>query len=293
MINELDSELTYFASDYRKLTFFYYAEEYINFNELVTDLFKVYKTRIWMSAINPSTYMAMNPNTAPRPPHVQRPVGAPHAGHAAAYLRTQEDYRTALEHGGKPSPVVDRDGPAARGNREFERVMQMQGQSRVGARPSNEASPATPGGLSEGELKLEGRTLHVLIRVDFPAGMQPFYDPRRPNPAFGSGQFPAFGQQYGPTVPANGAWPQNGTPGAYPFMYPSSRENMNPNYSVSPLAGMAPNAMNQQAAAFTPRGTLPQQQQYPANGSTYDDASIHKLLNDQFQRFQIETSRRS
>ncbi|KAF2432555.1 hypothetical protein EJ08DRAFT_709867 [Tothia fuscella] len=59
--------LSDYNSDYRKLTFFYDAEEYINFNELVTDLFKVYKTRIRMSAISPSTYMAMNPNTAPRP----------------------------------------------------------------------------------------------------------------------------------------------------------------------------------------------------------------------------------
>jgi hypothetical protein len=288
----LEHELILFASDYRKLTFFYYAEEYINFNELVTDLFKVYKTRIWMSAINPSTYMAMNPNTAPRPSHVHRPGGAPHAGHAASYLRTQEDYRTALEHGGNPSPVVDRDGPAARGNREFERVMQMQNQPRIGARPINDASPAVPGGQSEGEFGFDGCTQYVLICGDFPAGMQPFYDPRRPNPAFASGQFAAFAHQYGPNVAANGAWPQNGTPGAYPFMYPNARENMNPNYSVSPVGAMAPNTMNQQAAAFTPRGAVPQQQQYPTNGSTYDDASIHKLLNDQFQRFQIETSRR-
>jgi hypothetical protein len=48
-------------SDYRKLTFYYYAEEFINFDALVTDLFKVYKTRIWMAAIRPSTYMTWNP----------------------------------------------------------------------------------------------------------------------------------------------------------------------------------------------------------------------------------------
>ncbi|KAF2096586.1 PSP1-domain-containing protein, partial [Rhizodiscina lignyota] len=46
----LDAE---FQFDWKKLTYFYYAESYVNFNELVTDLFKVYKTRIWMSAINP------------------------------------------------------------------------------------------------------------------------------------------------------------------------------------------------------------------------------------------------
>jgi hypothetical protein len=43
--------------DYHKLTFFYYAEEYVNFNELVTDLFKQYKVRIWMSAVNPASVL--------------------------------------------------------------------------------------------------------------------------------------------------------------------------------------------------------------------------------------------
>jgi hypothetical protein len=42
--------------DWKKLTFFYYAESYINFNDLVQDLFKIYKTRIWMSAINPASF---------------------------------------------------------------------------------------------------------------------------------------------------------------------------------------------------------------------------------------------
>lgn len=38
------------------MTFYYFADAYINFNSLVTDLFKVYKTRIWMSAINPASF---------------------------------------------------------------------------------------------------------------------------------------------------------------------------------------------------------------------------------------------
>jgi hypothetical protein len=41
--------------DYHKLTYYYYAESYVNFNELVTDLFKQYKVRIWMSAVNPAS----------------------------------------------------------------------------------------------------------------------------------------------------------------------------------------------------------------------------------------------
>jgi hypothetical protein len=42
-------------SDYHKLTFFYYAEAYVNFNPLVVDIFKQYKIRIWMSAVNPAS----------------------------------------------------------------------------------------------------------------------------------------------------------------------------------------------------------------------------------------------
>ncbi|KAI4607941.1 hypothetical protein J4E80_009337 [Alternaria sp. BMP 0032] len=48
----LDAE---YQADYHKLTYFYYAESYVNFNELVTDLFKQYKVRIWMSAVNPAS----------------------------------------------------------------------------------------------------------------------------------------------------------------------------------------------------------------------------------------------
>lgn len=46
----------YIIRDWKKLTFYYFADAYINFNALVTDLFKVYKTRIWMSAINPASF---------------------------------------------------------------------------------------------------------------------------------------------------------------------------------------------------------------------------------------------
>lgn len=48
--------LLIFPSDSKKLTFYYFADSYINFNSLVTDLFKAYKTRIWMSAINPASF---------------------------------------------------------------------------------------------------------------------------------------------------------------------------------------------------------------------------------------------
>ncbi|CAM0137820.1 unnamed protein product [Umbelopsis sp. WA50703] len=43
-----------FQWDRRKLTFYFVAERRIDFRELVRDLFKTYKTRIWMCAVNPS-----------------------------------------------------------------------------------------------------------------------------------------------------------------------------------------------------------------------------------------------
>ena len=49
--------LTELKRDWKKLTFYYFADSYINFNSLVTDLFKIYKTRIWMSAINPASFV--------------------------------------------------------------------------------------------------------------------------------------------------------------------------------------------------------------------------------------------
>lgn len=49
--------LTCIYRDWKKLTFYYFADSYINFNSLVTDLFKIYKTRIWMSAINPASFV--------------------------------------------------------------------------------------------------------------------------------------------------------------------------------------------------------------------------------------------
>ncbi|KAG5460446.1 MAG: PSP1 C-terminal conserved region-domain-containing protein [Olpidium bornovanus] len=45
--------------DRRKLTFYFIAERRIDFRELVRDLFKIYKTRIWMCAVNPNANSAV------------------------------------------------------------------------------------------------------------------------------------------------------------------------------------------------------------------------------------------
>ncbi|KAH8730847.1 hypothetical protein GQ44DRAFT_606062 [Phaeosphaeriaceae sp. PMI808] len=72
----LDAE---YQADYHKLTYFYYAETYVNFNDLVTDLFKQYKVRIWMSAVNPASVvnpaggMQVQPPSAVGPGAVVRP----------------------------------------------------------------------------------------------------------------------------------------------------------------------------------------------------------------------------
>jgi hypothetical protein len=38
------------------LIFYYYADHYINFKDLITELYRIYKTRIWLSAINPASF---------------------------------------------------------------------------------------------------------------------------------------------------------------------------------------------------------------------------------------------
>lgn len=57
----LDAEYQW---DNKKLTFYYFAESYVNFNELVSDLFKLFKTRIWMSAVNPASFASSSPTHA-------------------------------------------------------------------------------------------------------------------------------------------------------------------------------------------------------------------------------------
>ena len=67
----LDAE---FQMDWKKLTFYYFADSYINFNSLVTDLFKIYKTRIWMSAINPASFVTPPTSGLPGPGTMPNPL---------------------------------------------------------------------------------------------------------------------------------------------------------------------------------------------------------------------------
>lgn len=64
--------------DYHKLTYYYYAETYVNFNDLVTDLFKQYKVRIWMSAINPASVINPADRMNVQPPSAVGPGAIMH-----------------------------------------------------------------------------------------------------------------------------------------------------------------------------------------------------------------------
>lgn len=71
-------------SDHHKLTFFYFAETYVNFNDLVTDLFKNYKVRIWMSAVNPASVVNPAGLIQVAPPSAIGPGAILHTGAANA-----------------------------------------------------------------------------------------------------------------------------------------------------------------------------------------------------------------
>ncbi|KAI9843994.1 MAG: hypothetical protein M1838_002374 [Thelocarpon superellum] len=113
----LDAE---FQVDWKKLTFYYFADAYINFNSLVTDLFKIYKTRIWMSAINPASFAT--PSAGLQPPsgigpgalgvgaeglaeHHPTPDASPHVP-LGPYRGFAPSFARPVEHG------PDRLGPA-------------------------------------------------------------------------------------------------------------------------------------------------------------------------------------
>jgi hypothetical protein len=89
--------VTDLVSDSKKLTFYYFADSYINFNALVTDLFKAYKTRIWMSAINPASFQTPTASLGLTP--------AP-AGHPTSQLFGGNDGPSSRQrgYGGRQQP---------------------------------------------------------------------------------------------------------------------------------------------------------------------------------------------
>lgn len=55
----------------KKLTFYYYSDSYINFNDLVNDLFKVWKCRVWLSAV---TSKSLHPDRIGKNGQIQAPM---------------------------------------------------------------------------------------------------------------------------------------------------------------------------------------------------------------------------
>lgn len=124
----LDAE---FQMDWKKLTFYYFADAYINFNSLVTDLFKVYKTRIWMSAINPASFASpslglqapsgIGPGAVgvsrstqserrPQPAEQQPPYGLPQAGRGYPQSVYQQPFGSNLDRPSMPPTVFQPSG---------------------------------------------------------------------------------------------------------------------------------------------------------------------------------------
>lgn len=77
--------------DRRKLTFYYYASQRIDFRELVRDLFKMYKTRIWLCAVNPTS--VSNANSV---------LGAPGAIGEPKLPQQQQQFYTGPSMGAQP-----------------------------------------------------------------------------------------------------------------------------------------------------------------------------------------------
>ncbi|KIW64983.1 hypothetical protein, variant [Phialophora macrospora] len=94
----LDAE---FQMDSKKLTFYYFADNYINFNHLVTDLFKIYKTRIWMSAINPASFQTPTASLGIQPLYTAAPGDERHQ------RRQQQRQQTHLSPQAVTTPFGD------------------------------------------------------------------------------------------------------------------------------------------------------------------------------------------
>ncbi|KNE56109.1 hypothetical protein AMAG_01949 [Allomyces macrogynus ATCC 38327] len=72
--------------DRRKLTFYFVADRRIDFRELVRDLFKIYKTRIWMCSVSAITKAPTMPPAMPKTPPSLSPNSAGVPTSAAASL---------------------------------------------------------------------------------------------------------------------------------------------------------------------------------------------------------------
>ena len=87
--------LTSSSRDFQKLIFYYYADHYINFKDLITELYRIYKTRIWLSAINPASFS--------QHAHGQPPSGVG-PGAVAGYAPHHLNNTYTMMYGADPDP---------------------------------------------------------------------------------------------------------------------------------------------------------------------------------------------
>lgn len=134
----LDAE---FQLDWKKLTFYFYSTEYINFNLLVGDLFKIYKTRIWLSAINPAAFRS-RPN---QPPSSIGP-GAIQPGASPRTMNPTASSFFVPRSAGRSNYADDVTGATPQAYHEMSQQMQGQTGSRGGfGRPAYFGSTGFPG----------------------------------------------------------------------------------------------------------------------------------------------------
>ena len=70
------------------MIFYYYADHYINFKDLITELYRIYKTRIWLSAINPASF---SQHALGSPPSGIGPGALPNHDNIDPYATTGQD----------------------------------------------------------------------------------------------------------------------------------------------------------------------------------------------------------
>ncbi|KAG5362276.1 hypothetical protein CJU90_4978 [Yarrowia sp. C11] len=96
--------------DRRKLTFFYYSDSRIDFRDLVRELFRVYKTRIWMCAVNPNSTTSFSPGISEVAIHTddkqpkqtqegqQTQQQQPQQQHSQQHQHQQHQSKTPVQH---------------------------------------------------------------------------------------------------------------------------------------------------------------------------------------------------
>ncbi|KAH9817752.1 PSP1 C-terminal conserved region [Teratosphaeria destructans] len=193
--------------DFQKLIFYYYADHYINFKDLITDLYRIYKTRIWLSAVNPASF---SQHALGQPPSGVGPGATMAYGNTAGL---NESYTMA--YGQDPDPYGARAPypvPTQSYDPNYPSIPGI----------ANSFAPPTPHQATAFQaqpLSAYGGppTPDAYGAVQAPHN---FVDPQPPNP-FSAQQPPAFGAQRAPALVSQPAGIYGGIAGAFSGAQPS------------------------------------------------------------------------